>query len=161
MAGMPDLDRYRMTVGYKGLHGVSEIGFKKRSIALSEVFPTADEVVLSIAGVYWRVGEAAAIVYELPDLRFEVVETDRRLDLAVPDPQGDYCGLIIDILACDAEQLKAMVEDVERACGFVRSKLRQAMQVMEISEPDYLGRLRDSLHLLAHKLGRDAARGPQ
>ena len=145
-----------MTVGYKGFHGVSEIGFKKRNVALSEVFPTADEIVLSIAGVYWRVGGAAAIVHELPDLRFEVVETDRRLELAVPDHQGEYCGLIIDILACDAEQLKAMVEDVERACGFVRSKLGQAMRIMEIGEADYLGRLRDSLRLLAHELGRDA-----
>jgi hypothetical protein len=154
---MPDLDRYRMTVGYRGLHGVSEIGFKKRTVVLSEVFPTADEIVLSIAGTFWRVGESAAILYELPDLRFEVVETDRRLELAVPDSQGDYCGLIIDILASDGAQLKSMMEDAETACGFVRSKLDQAMRIMEITEPDYLGRLRDSLRLLAHELGRDAA----
>jgi hypothetical protein len=144
-----------MTVGYKGLHGVSEIGFKKRSVALSEVFPTADEIVLSIAGVYWRVGESAAIVYELSELRFEVVETDHRLELAVPDTQGDYCGLIIDILACDTGQLKAMMTDVETACEFVRSKLGQAMRIMEITERDYVARLRDSLRLLAHELGRD------
>lgn len=153
---MPDLDRYRMMVGYKGFHGVSEIGFKKREVVLSEVFPTADEIVLSISGIYWHVGEAAAVVYELSDLRFEVVETDRRLDLAVPDPQGDYCGMIIDVLASDVGQVKAMMADVETACGFVRSKLDQAMRIMEISEPDYLERLRDSLRLLAHELGRKA-----
>ena len=151
---MIDLDRYRMSVRYKGLLGVSEIGFKARKVALSQVFPTADEIVLSIAGVYWRVDEAAAIVYERSDLRFEVVETDRRLDLAVDDPQGDYCGVIIDILACDGEQLRAMLADVEAACGFVRSKLGEAMRIMEISEPEYVERLRDSLRLLAHELGR-------
>jgi hypothetical protein len=152
---MPNLDRYRMTVGYKGLHGVSEIGFKKRAVVLSEVFPTADEIVLSLAACFWRVGESAAVLYELPDLRFEVVETDRRLELAVADPQGDYCGLIIDILTMDSGQLRSMLEDVETACGFVRSKLRQAMGIMEITETDYLRRLRDSFRLLAHELGRD------
>ncbi len=150
-----DLGRYRMSVRYKGLLGVSEIGFKARKVSLSEVFPTADEIVLSIAGVYWRVGEAAAIVYERSDLRFDVVETDRRLELAVGDPKGEYCGVILDILACDEGQLKGMLADVESACGFVRSKLGEAMRIMEISEPEYVERLRDSLRLLAHELGRD------
>lgn len=152
---MPDLDRYRMMVGYKGFHGVSEIGFKRREVVLSEVFPTADDIVLSLSACFWRLDESAAVIYELADLRFDVVETDRRLDLAVPDPQGDYCGMIIDILAFDVEQVKAMLADVETACGFVRSKLDQAMRVMEIDEPDYLARLKDSLRLLAHELGRE------
>jgi len=70
---MVNLDRYRMGVAYKGLHGLSAMGFKKRETRLGDLFPTADEVILSLAGYFWKLDEAAAVIYEVPDLRFEVV----------------------------------------------------------------------------------------
>jgi len=47
-----------------------------------------------------------------------------------------------------------MAEDVETACGFVKAKLRDGMRVMEISEDDYIERLRESMKLLANELPR-------
>lgn len=149
---MLNLDRYRVKMRYKGFEGLSEIGFKKREILLGDLFPTADEVVLSIAGCFYRLDNAAALIYEVPSLKFEVVETDRVLELAMEDPKGDYVGLIIDVLARDANGVEAMMVDIETTCGFVRTHLGDAMRVTMISETDYLQRLRDSLRLLAHEL---------
>ncbi len=152
---MPNLDRYRMPVRYKGFHGLSEIGFKKRDILLGDLFPTADEVVLSIAGCLCRLDESAALIYEIPGLRLDVVETDRVLELALEDPKGRYVGLIIDVLARDANDAEWMMADIETTCGFVRARLRDAMGIMDISEEDHVQRLRESLRLLAADLGRE------
>lgn len=151
---MANLDRYRVGVAYKGLHGLSEMGFKKRKTLLSELFPTADEVVLSMAGCFWKLDAAAAVLYEVPDLRFEVVETDHVVELAVPNPSGDYTGLIVDVLAINREGARMMLDDIETACGFVKAKLRDAMRMMEMSEEDCLERLKDSMKLLANELHR-------
>jgi len=150
---MPNLERYRMKMHYKGLEGLSEIGFKKREILLGDLFPTADEVVLSIAGCFYRLDDSAALIYEVPNLQFEVVETDHVLELAMEDPKGDYVGLIIDVLARDARDAEWMLGDIETTCGFVRAHLGDALRVTEIPEADYLERLHDSLRLLAHELG--------
>jgi len=150
---MPNLDRYRMKMHYKGFEGLSEIGFKKRDILLGELFPTADEVVLSIAGCLCRLENSAVLIYEVPSLRFEVVETDHVLQLAMEDPKGDYVGLIIDVLARDASGAEAMMVDIETTCSFVRAHLADAMRVTMIPESDYLQRMHDSLRLLALKLG--------
>jgi len=121
---------------------------------LSELFPTADEVVLSMAGCFWKLDAAAAVLYEVPDLRFEVVETDHVVELAVPNPSGDYTGLIVDVLAINREGARMMLDDIETACGFVKAKLRDAMRMMEMSEEDCLERLKDSMKLLANELHR-------
>ena len=151
---MADLNRYRMRVRYKGLEGLSEVGFKKRETRLADLFPTADEIVLSIAGCFYRLGESAAVISEVPEQRFEVVETDRVLDLAMPDPKGDYVGLIIDVLARDAANAEMMMADIEGTCGFVRARLREALGIMEMSEAEDLQRLRDSLRLIATELNK-------
>jgi len=151
---MANLDRYRMGVAYKGLHGLSAMGFKKRATRLDDLFPTADEVILSLAGYFWKLDEAAAVIYEVPDLRFEVVAEGGVLELALANPSGDYTGLIIDVLALDGKDAQMMMEDIETACGFVRTKLRDAMRVMEMSEDDCLERLRDSMRLLTTELRR-------
>ena len=143
-----------MRVRYKGLEGLSEIGFKKRETLLGDLFPTSDEIVLSIAGCFYRLDAAAAVISEVPDQRFEVVETDRVLDLAMPDPKGDYVGLSIDILARDAGNAELMMADIAATCGFVRARRREALGIMEISEADYLQRLKDSLRLIATELSR-------
>jgi len=151
---MANLDRYRMGVAYKGLHGLSEMGFKKREVRLDDVFPTADEVVLALAGYFWKVDEAAAVICEVPDLRFEVVAEGGVLELALANPSGDYTAVIIDVLALDGEEARMMAEDVETAVGFVKAKLRDALRVTEISEDDCIERLRDSMKLLANELRR-------
>jgi len=151
---MANLDRYRMGVAYRGLHGLSEMGFKKRETRLDDLFPTADEVVLSLAGYFWKLDEAGAVIYEVPDLRFEVVAEGGVLELALANPSGDYTGLIIDVLALDGKDAQMMIEDIETACGFVKAKLRDGMRVMEMSEDDCLERLRDSMRLLANELPR-------
>ena len=151
---MANLDRYRMRVRYKGLEGLSEIGFKKREALLADLFPTADEIVLSIAGCFYRLDDAAAVVCEIPEQRFEVVETDRILDLAMPDPKGDYVGLAIDILARDARNAELMLADIEGTCHFVRARRREALGIMEISETEDLQRLRDGMRLMATELSK-------
>ena len=151
---MANLEHYRMKVQYKGLPGLSEIGFKKRTTRLADLFPTADDVVLSIAGCFYRLDESGAVISEVPDFRFDVVDTDRVLELAVPNPHGDYVGLIIDILARDMQEAEAMLADVETACGFVRARLREGLGIMEMSEDDYIQRLRDGLRLMAGALSR-------
>ncbi len=151
---MTNLEHYRLRVRYKGLHGVSEIGFKHRKTQLADLFPTADEIVLSIAGCFYRLDESAAVISEVPDFRFDVVDTDHVLDLAVPNPNGDYVGLIIDILARDSQDAELMMEDIETTCGFVRSRLREGLGIMEMSEDDYIKRLRDSLRLMTTELNR-------
>jgi len=151
---MANLEHYRMRVRYKGLSGITEIGFKRRTTLLADLFPTADDIVLSIAGCFYRLDESAAVISEVPDIRFDVVDTNRVLDLAVPNPHGDYVGLIIDILARDTQDAELMMEDVETTCGFVRSRLREGLSVTEMSEDDYITRLRDSLRLMATELKR-------
>lgn len=143
-----------MRVSYKGLEGLAEIGFKKREALLADLFPTADEIVLSIAGCFYRLGQAAAIISEIPEQRFEVVETDRVLELALPDPKGDYVGLTIDVLACDMPNAESMLADVEATCGFVRARSREALGIMEITETDYFQWLKDNLRLMVTELKR-------
>ena len=69
MVGMANLEHYRMRVQYKGLHGLSEIGFKRRETLLADLFPTADEIVLSIAACFCRLDESAAVISEVPEFR--------------------------------------------------------------------------------------------
>ena len=149
---MTNLEHYRMRVRYKGLEGLSEIGFKKRETLLDELFPTADEIVLSIAGCFYKLDKAAAVISEVPDERFEVVETDRVLELAMSDPKGDYVGLIIDVLGRDIRDAEAMMADIEATCGFVRTRRGEALRIMELSEAEALQRLKDSLKLIATEL---------
>jgi hypothetical protein len=149
---MIDLDRYRLKIQYKGLEGFSEIGFKKRAALLEDLFPTADGLILSIKAYFHKLDQSASIIYEVPDMRFQVVENNRVLEVAVPDPRGDCMGIIIDVLALDIANAHLMMDDIERACGFVRAKLRDGMGIMEISEADYVQRLRDSMKLLANEL---------
>ena len=143
-----------MRVRYKGLEGLSEIGFKKRETLLADLFPTADEIVLSIAGCFYKLDESAAVICEIPEQRFDVVETDRVLELAVGDPKGDYVGLIIDVLARDTKNAELMMADIEATCGFVRARRREALGIMEISEVEYLQRLKDGMTLIATELNR-------
>jgi hypothetical protein len=148
------LEGYRVRLHYHGLEGLSQIGFKKCQDRLADLFPTADELVLSVKAYYYRLDESAAILYELSEARFGIVENDRVLELAVPDPRGEYTGLIFDVLALEAEEARMMMDDLEQTCGFIRARLRDALNIMEMSEDDYLRRLRDSLRLLAHHLRR-------
>jgi hypothetical protein len=149
---MTNFDHHHMRVTYKGLEGLSEIGFKERRTLLADLFPTADEVVLSMAGCFLKVDESAAVIYEVPDQRFGIATTDGVLDMAVADPKGDYTGLIIDILAKNHENVEAMRKDIETASGFIAARLRDAMGIMEIPQDDYMQRLRNSLRLLNSEL---------
>ncbi len=149
---MIDLDRYRLKIQYKGFEGFSEIGFKKRRTVLADLFPTADEMILSMTAYFQKLDRSAFLIYEVPDMRFDVADTNRVLDLAVPNPHGDSGGMIIDVLAPDIANAHQMMEDIEKTCGFVRTKLRDALQMMEISEGDYVQRLKDSMNLLANEL---------
>jgi hypothetical protein len=153
--GGPDmihLDDYRIRIQYKGLEGLSQIGFKKQEARIEDLFPTADELVLSMKAYFLRLGESAAILYEVPNARFGIVENNRILELAVPNPIGEYQGLIVDVLARDIEEAKGMMDDIEETCGFVRARLRDALGIMEMSQDDYIQRLRDSARLLANQL---------
>ncbi len=152
---MIHLDDYRIKVHYKGLEGLSEIGFKKHEVRLDDLFPTADEVILSMKAYFQRLDEAAALMYEVPDARFGVVENQGLLELAVPDPRGDYTGLIVDVLAQDITDAHMMMSDIERTCGFVRAKFGDALGIMAMSQNDYVRRLRDSMRLLANSLHHD------
>ena len=154
MGFMANLERYRMRLLYKGIEGLAEIGFKKRDALLPDLFPTADEIVLSIAGCFYRLDQAAAIISEIPEQRFEVVETGRVLELALPDPKGDYVGLIVNVLAGDRQSAESMLADVEATCGFVRARMREALGIMEITEAEYLQRLKEDLKLMATELKR-------
>jgi hypothetical protein len=149
---MGHLEGYRIKTRYKGLDGLSEIGFKKHEVRLEDLFPTADEVILSMKAYFQRLDEAAALMYEVPDARFGVVDNNGVLELAVPDPRGEYTGLIIDVLALDVTDAQMMMTDIERSCGFVRASLRDALGIMEMSQSDYVRRLRDSMRLLANAL---------
>ncbi|MEN6334750.1 MAG: hypothetical protein ABFE01_10850 [Phycisphaerales bacterium] len=157
---MIDLNRYRLKIQYHGLEGYSEIGFKKRKAVLDDLFPAADELILSMKAYFLKLGQAAAIIYEVPDLSFDVVESDRILELAVPNPHGESMGVVIDVLAADIQNARMMLNDIETTCGFVRAKLRDALQVMEMSEDDYVQRLKDSMNLMANELHRKAEPGP-
>ncbi len=152
---MGHLDGYRLKVRYKGLDGLSEIGFKKHSVRLEDLFPTADELVLSMKAYFHRLDEAAALMYEVPDARFGVVDNQGLLELAVPDPRGDYTGIIIDVLALDFTDAQMMMGDIERTCGFVKAGFRDALGIMSMSQSDYVRRLKDSMRLLANSLHRD------
>jgi len=150
-----DLDGYRLKARYKGLEGLSEIGFKKHEVRLDDLFPTADEVILSMKAYFQSLDKAAALIYEVPDARFGVVENNGRLELAVPDARGDYTGLIVDVLALDVTDAHMMIDDIERTCGFVKAKFRDALGIMAMSQNDYVRRLRDSMRLLANSLHHD------
>ncbi len=149
---MVRLGGYRIKTRYKGLDGLSEIGFKKYEVRLEDLFPTADEVILSMKAYFQRLDQAAALMYEVPDARFGVVENNGVLELAVPDPRGDYTGLIIDVLALDVTDAQMMMSDIEKSCGFVRASLGDALSIMGMSKSDYVRRLRDSMRLLANSL---------
>lgn len=151
---MTGLDRYRLRVQYHGLAGFSEIGFAKREPPLADLFPTADELILSMKACFHKVDECASIIYEVPDARFGVVEENQLLEVAVPDHRGEYIGLIIDVLALDIDNAEMMMRDIETTCTLVRSKLGDAMGIMGISEADYVRRLQDSMKLMAHELRR-------
>ena len=143
-----------MRVRYKGLEGLSEIGFKRFDVRLDDLFPTADGLILSMKAYFQRLDEAAVLMYEVPGTRFGVVEDRRTLELAVPDPRGDYTGLVIDVLALDVTDTHLMLSDIEKTCGFVRARFRDALGIMVMSEDDYVRRLRDSMRLLANSLRR-------
>lgn len=149
---MIHLDDYKIRIQYKGLEGLSQIGFKKQDARLEDLFPTADELVLSMKAYFLRLDEAAAILYEVPGARFGIVESNRVLELAVPNPRGEYLGLILDVLALDIEGAKMMMDDIEKTCGFVRARLRDALGIMEMSQDDYVQRRRDSARLMANQL---------
>ena len=151
---MVPLDGYRMRIRYKGLGGLSQIGFKKYGVRLEDLFPTDDQLILSTKACFHRLDEAAALLYEVPEARFGVVEDHRVLEMAVPAPRGDYTGLIIDVLALDPTDTLMMINDLEQTCGFIRARFRDALGIMEMSESDYLRRLRDSMRLLANELRR-------
>jgi hypothetical protein len=153
--GMGHLDGYRIKTRYKGLEGLSEIGFKKYEVRLEDLFPTADEVILSMKAYFHRLDEAAALMYEVPDARFGVVENNGILELAVPDTRGDYTGLIVDVLALDVTDAQMMMGDIEKTCGFVRAKFSDALGIMAMSQSEYVRRLRDSMRLLANSLHHD------
>jgi hypothetical protein len=149
---MVPLDRYRIRVRYKGLEGLSEMGFKRREVLVADLFPTADELILSMKAYFHRVDGSASIIYEVPGTRFNVAEDHQFLELAVPAAQGDYIGLIIDTLALDVSEAGLMMEDIETTCGLVRARFGDALGIMEMSEDDYVHRLRDSMRLLANEL---------
>ena len=151
---MVHLDGYRIRVHYQGLEGLSEIGFKLRQVRLDERFPTADELLVSTKAYFQRLDEAASLLYEVPKARFGIAETNGLLELAVPDHQGDYTGLMIDVLAPDTTNAHLMMEDIEKTCGFVRAKFSDALGIMEMSEDDYMRRLKDSMRLLSNELRR-------
>lgn len=133
---------------------LSEVGFKKQEILLGDLFPTADEIVLSMEGCFHRLEESASVMYEISSKRFGVVEDNGRLEMAVPDKRGDYTAFIIDILAVDSKEARMMMDDIKKTCGFVRVRVRDAIEIMEISEDDYLRRMRDSMKFMASQLHR-------
>jgi len=151
---MLHLDHYRMRVRYKGLEGLSEVGFTQQQVRLEDLFPTADRLILSMKAYFQRLGSAASIIYEVPDLRFGVVEENRVFEMAVLNPRGDYMGLIIDILALDIRDATLMMDDMEKTCGLIRAKFSEVLGLLEISENDYVRRLSDSMRLLATELRR-------
>jgi hypothetical protein len=151
---MANLDRYRMSVRYREMYGLSAMGFKPRETPLADLFPTADEVMLSMTACFWRLDESAALMYEVPGQRFEVVAEDRQLELALPNPNGEFVALIVDVLAHDGQEAQIMLEDIETTCEFVPAKLRDALAITEIPEDEYLDRLKESMRLLANELSR-------
>jgi hypothetical protein len=157
---MVHLDGYRIRVHYQGREGLSEIGFKRRCVRLNELFPSADELIVATKAYFQRWEEAAALLYEVPEVRFGVVESNRLLELAVADHQGDYTGLIIDVLAPDTTKAHLRMNDLENTCGFVRAKFSDALGIMEMSEDEYMQRLKDNMRLLSHELRRSHATAP-
>jgi len=149
---MIDLDRYRLKIQYQGLEGFSQIGFMNRKPPLEDLFPTADGMILAMKAYFQKLDQSASILYEVPEMRFDVADENHVLELAVPNPRGDSIGVIIDVLARDLDAAHLMMRDIETACGFVRSRFREAMGIMEISEADYIRRLKDSMKLLATEL---------
>ncbi len=53
---------------------------------LADLFPTADEMILSMTAYFQKLDQSASIIYEVPDMRFNVVDNNRILELAVPHP---------------------------------------------------------------------------
>lgn len=149
---MVHLGGYRIRVHYQGLEGLSEIGFKKRRVRLDDLFASTDEWILSVKAYSQRQDQSASLLYEVPDARFGVTESNGRLELAVADHQGDYTGLIIDVLAPDTTKAHTMMDDIEKTCGFVRAKFSDALGIMDMSEDDYMRRLKDSMGLLSNEL---------
>jgi len=103
---------------------------------------------------FHRLDESASVMYEISSKRFSVVEDNGRLEMAVPDPKGDYAGFIIDVLAVDVREAKMMMDDIKKTCGFVRARVCDAIGIMEMSEDDYLRRMRGSMKFLASQLHR-------
>jgi len=151
---MVHLDGYRVRVHYHGLEGLSEIGFRLRQVQLDELFPTADELIVSTKAYLQRLDETAALVYEVPDVRFGIAASNGLLELAVADHQGEYTGLIIDVLAPDTAKAHLMMDDIEKTCGLIRAKFADALGIMVMSEDEYVQRLRDSLRILSQELHR-------
>lgn len=151
---MANFECYRMRLQYKGLEGLSGSGFKKKKTSLDDLFPTADKIVLSMEGYFQKLGESASIIYEVPGIRFDVVDNGRVLELAMANPKGDYVAVMIDVLSLDVQEARMMMGDIEEACGIVWAKLSEVMRIMEMPEEDYLQRARESMRLLADKLRR-------
>jgi len=151
---MVNLDCYTIKAQYKGLVALSEVGFKKKEIMLGDLFPTADEIVLSMEGCFHRLQESASVMYEITSKRFSVVEDNGLFEMAVPDKRGDYTAFIIDVLAVDSREAKMMLDDIKKTCGFVRARVRDAIEIMEMSEHDYIRRMRDSMKFMASQLHR-------
>ncbi len=149
---MANFERYRLRVKYDGFKGLSGCGFRKRQPPLSELFPTSDEIVLGMRGCLHKVARAASIIYEVPDLRFDVVDANHVLELAVPDSKGQYFAMIVDVLAQDFDGAKRMLNDIEVACRIVRAKHSEVIGITESSKDDTLERLKESMELLAAEL---------
>ena len=91
----------------------------KRKTSMGDLFPTADEVVLAMRGYFQKLGESASMIYEVPDMRFDVVDEGQVLELAMPNPKGDYIGVIVDVLGlfhgkCDVEQFRRQSHALEQ-----------------------------------------------
>lgn len=149
---MGNFNHYRVRVQSNGLKGLSGCGFKERATSLSDLFPTADEIFLPMKGCFQRVGKAASVIYEVPDLRFDAAETDRVLELAVPDPKGAHVAVIVDVLAADVESAVQMLDDIEETCQIIRARHSEVVGIIESSQEDYLQRLKDSMKFLAAEL---------
>jgi hypothetical protein len=117
---MGHLDGYRIKTRYKGLDGFSEIGFKKHEVRLDDLFPTADELVLSMKAYFYRLDEAAAA----PCMR-------SRCPVWRSRTAGFWSWrcrtrglrrLIVDVLAL-MSPMQMMMSDIEKTCGFVRPSL--------------------------------------
>jgi hypothetical protein len=149
---MSYLDHQRLRVRYGGLFGLSASGFRRRNPGIAELFPTADEVMLTLEGYYHKVGGSACILYEVPEMRFDVAEEGGELELALPNPKGGFVAVIIDVLASAPHEAETMLDDLFDTCGVVRAKPASVTAIVGLSPDDYMQRLKASMHFLATKL---------